>query len=423
MIRKLIIFLSLLAVLAGLAACSDTDRGLLAPTAGKAVLDGDAALKPMVADPAIVAGPFHFQRTEPGRSGAMRPRFEEAAFALEDPAGWAPEFVLRLHSGPDVKGTISSAVVLLNGEQIFGPGDFNGSPVDLAATVALQEQNSLSVKIAGSPGSACAIVIEGTPLGELHARALYPLLSNTGPKRIPLTLRVSCEGWIGDDHADLPAEFRTLMVPAVWDGVPLMSRTDFQAHVADIVTDGHPEWSDWESYAPTIEERSRLYSDLDTGEFYLFAVQVRDAAGRVSTGLGYQIEVLHLLASENYFRPTLTVFENNLGPINVGQTLQVAPGQELAFSWSATAQEYNGFIVAYRHGWDLIDPSDPSDPGWAVEPGLAPENLAAAPVAFAAGTHELTIRVVDDFGQVRVGQVVVAVVPAAEPLRDLPDRR
>ncbi|MBK7189650.1 MAG: hypothetical protein IPH86_13440 [bacterium] len=90
----------------------------------------------------------------------------------------------------------------------------------------------------------------------------------------------------------------------------------------------------------------------------------------------------------------------------------VTPGQILAFSWWAEVRYNNGIITWYRHGWDLVDPNDPLDPGWAVAPGLAPANLAAEPVAFASGEHVLTIRVGDDFGQVRTVQVRVVVTPA-----------
>jgi hypothetical protein len=84
----------------------------------------------------------------------------------------------------------------------------------------------------------------------------------------------------------------------------------------------------------------------------------------------------------------------------------------VAFYWWADARDYNGMIASCRHGWDLLDPNDPLDPGWAVEPGLDPANLATEPISFATGEHVLTIRVIDDFGQVTTRRVWLAVTPA-----------
>ncbi|MBK9471759.1 MAG: hypothetical protein IPO18_05675 [bacterium] len=86
----------------------------------------------------------------------------------------------------------------------------------------------------------------------------------------------------------------------------------------------------------------------------------------------------------------------------------------MAFNWRADASYYNGIIASCRHGWDLLDPDDPLDPGWAVEPGLDPANLATEPISFATGEHVLTIRAVDDFGQVGIRRVWLVVTPAGK---------
>jgi hypothetical protein len=71
--------------------------------------------------------------------------------------------------------------------------------------------------------------------------ALFPYWSRFSAALVPLTLRVSCEGWIGDDHAALPQDFRTLMIPAIWNGMILRTRPDYEAHVADLVAATNPE--------------------------------------------------------------------------------------------------------------------------------------------------------------------------------------
>ena len=277
---------------------------------------------------------------------------------------------------------------------------------------------SVGVKILGSPDSTCEIVIEGVLLGELHARVVFPYWSRFSAALVPLTLRVSCEGWIGDDHAALPQDFRTLMIPAIWNGMILNTYPTYIAHVADLVAPTNPEWSDWQPYGATEEERSRLYPGLTHGAVYLFAVQVRDAAGRVSTITDYDSgggEVLWVRAVSRTFRPDIWVWEETLGEISRDPVpIHVDPGQVVAFNWRADASYYNGIIASCRHGWDLLDPDDPLDPGWAVEPGLDPANLATEPISFATGEHVLTIRAVDDFGQVGIRRVWLVVTPAGK---------
>ncbi|MBK6735664.1 MAG: hypothetical protein IPG61_16620 [bacterium] len=416
MAKKYISTLCLLALLAAIAACNASDPSTTAPIAARTIQDGGLTVRQLT-DRSLVAGPFTFERSAPGQFGTMRPRFDEFVFELDEPAMWEPGFFLRVQAGRGPKTALTSAVVMLNGQQILGPDDFAGAPVELEVPVVLQGRNVLGVKILGSPDSTCEIVIEGVLLGELHARVVFPGLGGFVAWAVPLTLRVSCEGWIGDDHAALPQDFRTLMIPAVWNGMNLSTYPTYIAHVADLVAPTNPAWSDWQPYAATEEERSRVYPGLSVGQYYLFAVQVRDAAGRVSTITDYNPggrEVMWMRASNTSYRPEIYVWEETLGGVDAPSAMPivVTPGQILAFSWWAEVRYYNGIVASYRHGWDLLDPNDPLDPGWAVEPGLAPANQAAEPVAFASGEHILTIRAIDDFGQVRTVQVRVVVTPA-----------
>lgn len=65
-----------------------------------------------------------------------------------------------------VVDTVSSAVIVLNGAQIFGPSDFNQQVHLLVAPVNFLDNNSLLVELAGSPGSYLTIelVQEGVQL-------------------------------------------------------------------------------------------------------------------------------------------------------------------------------------------------------------------------------------------------------------------
>ena len=52
-----------------------------------------------------------------------------------------------------------------------------------------------------------------------------------------------------------------------------------------------------------------------------------------------------------------------------GRVFDIAP-QPLEFQWIATAENYLSSVVAYRYGWDVMDPNSENDPGWALPPGL-----------------------------------------------------
>lgn len=60
---------------------------------------------------------------------------------------------------------VSSAVILFNGVQVFGPNDFNQQAYSLEAPINLGDQNLISVELRSSPGSyiTVQVVAEITP--------------------------------------------------------------------------------------------------------------------------------------------------------------------------------------------------------------------------------------------------------------------
>jgi hypothetical protein len=117
--------------------------------------------------------------------------------------------------------------------------------------------------------------------------------------------------------------------------------------------------------------------------------------------------------------PVLTVTEPELGswvfegldtPV---VELQVLSGEALDFSWIGDASGYSGTVAGYRYGWDVMDPTDPNDPGWAT--GFQAGLLAAPTQSFSAGVHTLFVEVMDDAdGLTRAGFLLtVQVVPSA----------
>ena len=174
----------------------------------------------------------------------------------------------------------------------------------------------------------------------------------------------------------------------------------------------HPDWSSWIDYPADGEPPMVGFVDLISGVYFLLALQVMDADGAVSIAQGYQKEVFNFQVRDDVWRPEVTICETFLGcPVASQVYFEVAGGQPLNISWIADASIYGGTIVSYRHGWDLIDPDDPNDPGWAVPPGVEPENLYAPERSFNDGLHNFYLRVVDDSSQVREIVWTLSVVP------------
>ncbi len=124
--------------------------------------------------------------------------------------------------------------------------------------------------------------------------------------------------------------------------------------------------------------------------------------------------------------PVLLVAEPYLGRLigsGLGntRTFDIAPGQPLNFSWAANASHPGGTIVSYRWGWNLADPDDPADPGWAVPPGLEPENRRIPDdTTFLTGVHQLIIEAVDNLGRRSRWTLTLSVVAIPDPWDQLP---
>ncbi len=95
-----------------------------------------------------VWGPVKFVR------GTGAPTTQFANFTT-NPKG---EFWIRIANGGDTKN-VSSAVVMLNNTTIAGPNNFNQQVPFITKDVTLQAQNTISVELAGAPGSEIALSI------------------------------------------------------------------------------------------------------------------------------------------------------------------------------------------------------------------------------------------------------------------------
>jgi hypothetical protein len=249
-------------------------------------------------------------------------------------------------------------------------------------------------------------------------RVVYPDLGNSRYKEVPKSVNVGWEGTDIDFDLRIPTQVRFLWLSAQYDttdnGDPSYIRTNYEYNEnIDLILDlEDPDWTDWRAYDPFEGNRRVQFPDQPDGQYFLFALQVRDTAGAVSVGRDYNIEVGNFRIKDGGFRPDVTLFEPFLGAPNSSEIFnEIAGGQPLNFSWVADANAYNGEIVSYRHGWDLIDVNDANDPGWAVPPGLTKQNLFAAEQSFQDGLHTFYLRVVDDSDQVRIIKWTLQVIP------------
>jgi hypothetical protein len=113
--------------------------------------------------------------------------------------------------------------------------------------------------------------------------------------------------------------------------------------------------------------------------------------------------------------PALTVSEIALGswqfvgiaaePVDLAIVANIA----LDFSWSAQPGEREGAVTGYRYGWDVVDPNDPDDPGWALD--WQPNLHQAPPRAYSSGVHSLHIAARTEEGLVTRGWFLFTVQP------------
>ncbi len=189
-----------------------------------------------------------------------------------------------------------------------------------------------------------------------------------------------------------------------------------------------PTWSDWVDWPAGEDLVGVSYVLDDDGNglptYYLLAFQVEDANGSVSTELDYATQVANVYPDDSA-SPLMSIRERFLGTETASGTSfqaasDIAGSQELAFEWIGSGHQYGGTIEGYRWGWDVADPNDDNDPGWAVVFGDAPEHMATAPRTFSSGIHTLTVECRDTAHSLTRMTWVLSVVPVPELADRLP---
>jgi len=254
------------------------------------------------------------------------------------------------------------------------------------------------------------------------ATTVAPIVNITLP---PVVSSISCRGaarvmtfgWNGRDNDTLggdPAFSRYLLIPASQGGGALcLTQQKFEE--GGYITADDPRWSPWIPYdAPDGSGQRVTLPRQEVGDKFLFAVQCMDIAGAVTPDFRWNRNVRHVQISPSLF-PELTVTERFLGAITGAGTNQlkqypIPPGMDLQFSWIATAESYAGIVEAYRYGWDVSDPTNPTDPNWAVPWGNGPAWRRASNT-FNEGTHRFTVQVRDNSGSISRVVFILTVVP------------
>lgn len=224
-----------------------------------------------------------------------------------------------------------------------------------------------------------------------------------------------------------PTYYRYLYKPAKLGQVYVNTEYYFEQYMDQLVSWDDPHWSAWipwsadENVVPrTVFKERDMFGDI---AYYLLALQVMDADGAVSVERTYG-RTVHNFRVSSSLRPVLTVRESDFGTfvysgIEGSWAFDVAPGQPLLFTWLGTADPAAGEIIGYRWGWDVADPTDDQDPGWALPGyGTAAAYRTTGEQTFSSGIHTLTVECLAE------GMPVTRIVFTLDvvPIPDLADR-
>jgi subtilisin-like proprotein convertase family protein len=288
--------------------------------------------------------------------------------------------------------------------------------------------------------------VDSTPAYiSFNATTLLPTVAVVGPSavigqlgaaRVPPSVAFLYSGTDPDFGLGLPTRIRFLWKRALMDeDLPsehyANSKIEVEENMGFLVSFDDSSWSPWQPFAQQEDNRRVAYDNQPKEDnfdpprriYYLFAAQVQDTAGAVSIDRSYGENVIHVWVVAT--APLLTIFENYLGMqattgLNLVVSQDIASGQELNFSWGATADSYAGIIESYRYGWDVLDPDDPNDSGWALAPGNSPMHRRSPTMSFSSSVHTLTIEVRDNSGQMTRAVYRLSVVQAPPPEDQLP---
>ncbi len=223
-----------------------------------------------------------------------------------------------------------------------------------------------------------------------------------------------------DGMDGIPLKYRYLVKEAVVGDVLINNRYGFDQHRDELITMDDPLWSQWIDFRLGDEWMPSITMPLlDEETYYIIAAQVLDADGAVSMERTYNESVVNFRVTSSMFRPEILMHEQFMGTFNSNVQTDIAATMPLNFWLEADAGGYGGSISSFRYGWDIADPDDPNDPGWAID-GVAEELIQVPEQVFTQGMHSLVCRAVDSYGGVRTLTWFLNVIPFVSPENQLP---
>jgi hypothetical protein len=227
---------------------------------------------------------------------------------------------------------------------------------------------------------------------------------------------------IGDNTFIDPIASRWVMIRSLKNTTGYLSYPDSLYYVPEFGKGGpgRPTWSMWARWdrADGLGRRAVVRGLDPVGSapglgWYLFAVQAMDEAGAVTPVFdatnGGKNNVARVFVL-NQFGATLVVDDRFLGQYTFGRAAQpislaVAAGQAVQFRWRGDASPYGGSIVAYRYGWNILNPDNDQD--W--EQNWCETCVTAPPRVFASGLQRFFVETRDNAGTVTRAEIELAV--------------
>ena len=270
--------------------------------------------------------------------------------------------------------------------------------------------------------------VDPTPaLSTFTATTIAPSIQVTTPTKLAVDYREAQSvpptftiGWTGQDidfELKVPTKVRYLLKRIPSDLPPITDREAYLEYKDQLISFSDPAWSDWISYKWYRSEREAVFH-LEPDEsalrsYYLFAIQAQDTAGAVSLDLSYA-RTVHIIYVDDSKTPVMTLEESFLGDCTFSgekgyMYFDIAQGQQLSFSWQASAEGYGGEISGYRFGWD-VDSNDPNDPNWGITLGNTPSHRRTTAV-WDSGLHTLYVECYDTSNQRTLIRWDLSVVP------------
>ena len=125
------------------------------------------------------AGEFFALSPQDFVRGDGDPQTSAVSFSVVDPGAY---YFLRVHNGGSQQqySLATGALLLLNGEQVLEPSDFEDDCLVLSPPVFVQDDNTLTVEVWGEANSGVTVEVIGVSPGEFFALSPQDLVRGTG---------------------------------------------------------------------------------------------------------------------------------------------------------------------------------------------------------------------------------------------------